>query len=160
MVSRTNEVRHALNTAAQQIRRRDGELGQTTAPLGAGVHVRVGDQVMAKRPGRHEHPRGDLGSYVRNGSRGVVIDVNPGDERPVTVEFEGLGQIAPSSSWLYDPTEHQGLDLAYALTSYAVQGATLPRSTSGITARARLGQLIAGMATTATPTRDSGRNLG
>ncbi len=78
-----------------------------------------------------------------NGPRGRVV--NAGDDS-LTVDFEVLGRIDIPRWFVEEHADRRGragvgLDYGYALTSYAVQGATLPASTSAVTAGARRREL-------------------
>ena len=54
------------------------------------------------------------------------------------MDSEGIGTIELPSAWI----ARGGADLAYCVTSYAVQGATQPASTSVIVAGATLPELV------------------
>jgi hypothetical protein len=77
---------------------------------------------------------------VRNGALGTITALHRGADRSddaVTVAFDGTGTINLPRSYLDQQTtgrrRHEaGLDHAYAVTSYAVQGATRAVSTSRI----------------------------
>lgn len=71
--------------------------------------------------------------HVINGSTGTVIRLDPQADI-IVVDFDGLGPIELPRSYF---AEHEpgsgkraGLELAYAVTSHGVQGATLEDSTS------------------------------
>src|SRR3546814_13539222 len=92
---------------------------------------------MAARPLHAPH---DPTAYVRNVATGTVTALHTardGKAKAIEVCFEGIGAIALPRHFL---EEHQGsgcridvgIDHAYALTSYAVQGATFDVSTSRI----------------------------
>ena len=90
-------------------------------------------------------PWGDRHAYVRNGALGTITAVHrdqlePGDDA-VTVEFDGIGSIDLPRTFF---DRHRaaggrpdvGIDHAYAVTSYAVQGSTRSVSTSRVDATA------------------------
>ena len=123
----------------------EGDVAAAGLVLGDGREFCVGDEVVARRPARELHPAGSPQSYVRNGSRGTVVAVDA-SVGSLTVDFESLGRIEVPGSYVEaHPDRHgrvaPGLDYGYALTSYAVQGATLPASSSAVTAGARRREL-------------------
>lgn len=124
LVERTNANRQVLNTLAQTLRHRAGELGEII-PIGAKAFA-VGDEVIAKEPSR-DLRNADSNEHVRNGSTGTVVRI---DADTVAVDFVDLGEISIPRQWAARPV---GIDLAYAMTSYAVQGATNEASTSVVT---------------------------
>src|SRR5690606_25363537 len=90
----------------------------------------LGDRVTARAPNRELHVVGNRRAYVRNGALGTVIALNQGDRREqdtITVDFDGIGTIDLPRSF-FDHHRNRGgrrevgIDHAYALTSYAVQG--------------------------------------
>jgi hypothetical protein len=143
MIDRRNRTRRILNAVAHRVLQAEGDVGDTGLRTSDGREFCVGDEVVARRPARDLHPPSAARSYVRNGSRGRVVNV--GDDS-LTVDFDVLGRI-DIPRWFVE--EHAdcrgrsgaGLDYGYALTSYAVQGATLPASTSAVTAGARRREL-------------------
>jgi len=124
LVERTNANRQVLNTLAQTLRHRAGELGEII-PIGAKAFA-VGDEVIAKEPNRKLRNT-ESNEHVRNGSIGTVVRI---DDEAIVVDFVDLGEISISRQWAARPA---GIDLAYAMTSYAVQGATNAASTSIVT---------------------------
>jgi conjugative relaxase-like TrwC/TraI family protein len=141
MVSRQNNDRRALNRLAHQLRRAAGELGGEEVTAVEDRRYSVGDRVIARVPNRRLHPPGRPDAYVRNGAVGTIAAVrkrrNPGLDH-ITVDFDGLGAIDLPRSFFdehdTDQRSHRrvGLDHAYAVTSYAVTGATHAVSTSRI----------------------------
>jgi hypothetical protein len=109
-------------------------IGQDVIKASGGRAFAVGDEVTARRGERSLFPPGEPHRYVRNGARGRVIAAT-NDE--IVVAFDDLGHV-PLPRSFFD--EHRGpggrtdvgLDHAYAVTSYAVQGATFETSTSHI----------------------------
>ena len=101
----------------------------------------------AKRwpPNRDLHVAGDRKAYVRIGALGTIVAVHPdrrdAAEDALTVDFDGIGRIdIPRSFFDHHRTPvgrpEVGIDHAYALTSYAVQGSTRDISTSRVDATA------------------------
>jgi len=124
LVERTNANRQVLNTLAQTLRHRAGELGDIVA-VGPKAFA-VGDEVIAKEPNK-ELQNADGTEQVLNGSAGVVLSI---EHEHLVVDFDDIGEISVPRAWAARPA---GLDLAYAMTSYSVQGATNDASTSIIT---------------------------
>ena len=97
----------------------------------------TGDHVIARAPDRHLHPAEDRSAYVRNGATGTITAIRhgatPADDTLV-VDFTGIATIDIPRTF-FDPSPDRpepGLDHAYAVTSWAVQSATNPVSTSRI----------------------------
>jgi hypothetical protein len=145
MVDRRNTTRQQLNRLAHLLRRVHGELGDQSLTASGDRTFAVGDRVTARAPSRALHVEGDRHAYVRNGALGTVVAVRPDvhDRRgdTITIDFDGIGRIDIPRSFF---DHHQargghadvGIDHAYALTSYAVQGATHDLSTSRVDATA------------------------
>jgi conjugative relaxase-like TrwC/TraI family protein len=143
MVDRRNDQRLVLNRLARVLRRQAAELGDTEITSAGGRRFAVGDEVVARMGDRNLHPVGRPANYVRNGTHGVVTAVHhaddPADDR-ITVAFQGLGEVALPRPFF---DEHRdvwgrldvGLDHAYAITSYAVEGLTFDESTSHVDPR-------------------------
>lgn len=140
MVDRRHHTRRVLNRLARQLRRAHGELGDIDHTTSDGRAFAVGDHVVARMAARHLHTSHDPAAYVRNGATGTITDLHPcvdGTTGAVEVCFDGIGTITLPHDFL---EEHVGpggrvdvgIDHAYALTSYAVQGATFEISTSRI----------------------------
>ncbi|MGZ7019239.1 MAG: hypothetical protein ACXVL8_18885 [Acidimicrobiia bacterium] len=141
MVDRRNTTRRQLNRFAHLLRRVNGDLGTNEiAPSGDRAFA-VGDRVTARAPNRDLHVTGDRRAYVRNGALGTIVAVHH-DRRErahdaLTVEFDGIGSIEVPRSFFdhhRTPTGRAevGIDHAYALTSYSVQGSTRDLSTSRV----------------------------
>ena len=142
IVDRRNTVRRQLNRLAHRLLQATGEISRDEIPASGDRRFSVGDRVIARAPDRDLHPPGQPDAYVRNGALGTVLALHPG-ARPaddtITVAFDGIGTIDVPRSYF---DEHRtpagrrrrdvGLDHAYAVTSYAVQGATRAVSTSRI----------------------------
>lgn len=145
MVDRRNSTRRELNRLAHLLRRVNGELGDEEIRASGGRAFAAGDRITARAPNRDLHVEGDRHAYVRNGAIGTVVAVhqdhraNLGDT--LTVAFDGIGLIEiPRSFFDLHRTSagrpEVGIDHAYALTSYAVQGSTHDISTSRVDATA------------------------
>jgi conjugative relaxase-like TrwC/TraI family protein len=141
IVDRRNTVRHQLNRLAHRLLQATGQISRDEIPASGDRRFSVGDRVIARTPDRDLHPPRQPDAYIRNGALGTVLALHPG-HRPaddtLTVAFDGIGTIDVPRSYF---DEHRtagrrqrdvGLDHAYAVTSYAVQGATRAISTSRI----------------------------
>ena len=106
------------------MRHRAGEIGEII-PVGAKAFA-IGDEVIAKEPNK-KLVNPETNEHVRNASSGVVVNM---DENVMVVDFADIGQISIPLEWAARPA---GIDLAYAMTSYSVQGATNDASTSIVT---------------------------
>jgi len=143
MIDRRNRTRRILNAVAHRVLQSEGDVAEVGLRTSDGREFCVGDEVVARRPARDLHPPGNARSYVRNGSRGKVVAA---DDDSLTVDFDVLGRIEIPLWFVEEHADRRGrsgagLDYGYALTSYAVQGATLPASTSAVTAGARRREL-------------------
>ncbi|MBL8778318.1 MAG: relaxase domain-containing protein [Acidimicrobiales bacterium] len=148
MVDRRNSTRLQLNRLAHVLRQANGELGDEEIRASGGRAFAAGDRITARAPNRDLHVEGDRRAYVRNGALGTVVAVHQDrrDRRDrsldtLTVEFDGIGPIEiPRSFFDLHRTPagrpEVGIDHAYALTSYAVQGSTRDVSTSRVDATA------------------------
>jgi ATP-dependent exoDNAse (exonuclease V) alpha subunit len=142
IVDRRNTVRRQLNRLTHRLLQATGHISCNEIPTSDDRRFSVGDRVIARTPNRHLHPPGQPDAYVRNGALGAIVALNPGahpSDGTITVAFDGIGTIDLPRSY-YD--QHRtpgrrrrreiGLDHAYAVTSYAVQGTTRAVSTSRI----------------------------
>jgi ATP-dependent exoDNAse (exonuclease V) alpha subunit len=145
MVDRRNSTRRQLNRLAHLLRRANGELGGETISASGDRTFAVGDRITARAPSRDLHVHGDRHAYVRNGALGTIVHVHSDQhERTsdrLTVDFDGIGPIdIPRSFFDKHRTSggrsEVGIDHAYALTSFAVQGSTREVSTSRVDATA------------------------
>jgi conjugative relaxase-like TrwC/TraI family protein len=143
MVDRRNDQRLVLNRLARALRRQAGELGEVEIAAAGGRRFAIGDEVVARMGDRHLHPSGLPANYVRNGTHGTITAVHPAadhDDDRISVSLAGLGQITLPRAFF---DEHRdvwgrldvGLDHAYAITSYAVEGLTYDESTSHVDPR-------------------------
>ena len=136
MVHGRNRERRILNTLAQQMLVDGGSVDPAQyVTLADGRRLCVGDEVVARHGDRTVHPAGDRAGWMRNGTTGVIASVRADGASPeldeIGVDTVG-GTIVCTRSTFDRP--NGGIDLAYAVTSYAVQGATNDVSTSAITA--------------------------
>lgn len=143
MIDRRNRTRRILNAVAHRVLQADGDVAPAGLVTADGREFCVGDEVVARRPARELHPDGEPGNYVRNGSRGRIVAA---DDGAITVAFDALGRVRVPASFVEAHADRRGriapgVDYGYALTSYAVQGATLPASSSAVTAGARRREL-------------------
>ena len=124
IIERRNDRRSVINHVMQTVRH---SRGHVQTPVAYGNHqFGIGDLVTARLNSTQHHVEGNKDLYVRNGSSGEIIAANPEN---VTVDFgEGLGHIAIDATNLRNGL----LDLAYSVTSYAVQGATMDYGTPSI----------------------------
>ena len=145
MVDRRNATRRQLNRLAHLLRQVNGELTGDLVPATGDRSFAVGDRITARAPNRDLHVEGDRHAYVRNGALGTITATHCDPERPerdsLTVDFDGIGTIhLPRSFFDLHRTRtgraEVGIDHAYALTSYAVQGSTHSVSTSRVDATA------------------------
>ncbi|MBV6509613.1 MAG: ATP-dependent RecD-like DNA helicase [Acidimicrobiales bacterium] len=141
MVDRRNSTRRQLNRLAHLLRRVNGELDGEAITASGNRAFAVGDRVTARAPNRELHVDGDRRAYVRNGALGTIVSVHHDrrstDDDTLTVNFDGIGRIdIPRSFFDHHRTPagrpEVGIDHAYALTSYAVQGSTRDVSTSRV----------------------------
>jgi conjugative relaxase-like TrwC/TraI family protein len=129
MVAEHHHERLQLNDRARALLLADGTLAGP-ALMVDGAQFQTGDEVIARLQDRRLRPAGGgRNSYVRNGTRGVVVDVVGLDSATpgLRVDFEGRGMV--DVPWTYlsaeiRPGVHGGLAHSYALTSYAAQGET------------------------------------
>ncbi|WCO69225.1 MobF family relaxase [Iamia majanohamensis] len=145
MVDRRNSTRRQLNRLAHLLRRVNGELDGEEVAASGDRSFAVGDRVTARAPNRDLHVDGDHRAYIRNGALGTIVAVHVNRRDPtrdrLTVDFHGIGDIdVPRSFFDHHRTPagrpEVGIDHAYALTSYAVQGSTRDISTSRVDATA------------------------
>ena len=140
MVDRRNTTRRQLNRLAHLLRRVHGEIGTDEIVASGDRRFSLGDRVTARAPNRDLHVAGHRRAYVRNGALGTVTAIDPGNDREgdtITVDFDGIGTIELPRAF-FDHHRNRGgrrevgIDHAYALTSYAVQGSTHDVSTSRV----------------------------
>jgi len=135
MVHGRNRQRRLLNQIAQAVLAADGTVDlEHAVTLSDGRRLCLGDDVIARHGDRSVHPDSDGSAWMRNGTTGRIIAVHrggvPADDR-VTVRTS-VGPIEVRRA-VFD-RRRGGLDLGYAVTSYAVQGSTRNASTSAVTA--------------------------
>jgi conjugative relaxase-like TrwC/TraI family protein len=140
MVDRRNHTRWQLNRLAHRLLQLTGEVGTDEIAAAHDRRFAVGDRVVARKGDRTVHPADRPHDYVRNGALGTITSVRPHRNHKrdvIRVAFDGIGEIDLPREFF---DEHRrpggrtdvGLDHAYAVTSYAVQGATFTESTSRI----------------------------
>jgi conjugative relaxase-like TrwC/TraI family protein len=142
MVDRRNTTRRQLNRLAHRLLQANGEVASEELAASGDRHFSVGDRVTARAANRNLHPDGQRKAYVRNGALGTIIAIHQdpdGQEDKLNVDFDGIGIVAvPRTFFDHHRTAggraEVGIDHAYALTSYAVQGSTRDLSTSRIDA--------------------------
>lgn len=139
MVDRRNHTRHALNRLAHRLLQAAGEIGVDEIQAADGRGFAVGDRVVARRGNRDLHVHGDRHAYVRNGATGTVVGLRHGGSKSqdrIAVAFDGVGTVTLPRTFFDEhcfprsARRDVGLDHAYAVTSYSVQGATHEASTS------------------------------
>ena len=145
MVDRRNSTRRQLNRLAHLLRQVNGEIHPDEIVASGDRRFSVGDRVTARAPNRDLHVDGDRTAYVRNGALGTVTAIHKHTRArradTITVDFDGIGIIElPRAFFDHHRTTsgrtEVGIDHAYALTSYAVQGSTRDVSTSRVDATA------------------------
>ncbi|MGI8756904.1 MAG: AAA family ATPase [Acidimicrobiales bacterium] len=143
MVDRRNSTRRQLNRLAHQLRHVNDEIGAEEIVASGERRFSAGDRITARAPNRTLHPASDRHAYVRNGALGTIVALQSHPEDPaqdgLLVDFDGIGTIElPRTFFDHHATpggrSEVGIDYAYALTSYAVQGSTRDVSTSRIDA--------------------------
>lgn len=143
LVERSNRRRRQLNRLARKLLQVHGELSTDELPASGRRAFSVGDEVIARRGNRHLHPEGEPTSYLRNGARGTVVGIERGkraDDDRLSICFADVGTIAVPRAFFDDHPGANGrvdagIDHAYAVTSYAVQGATFEESTGRVDER-------------------------
>lgn len=145
MVDRRNSTRRQLNRLAHLLLYVNGELGNQEMHASGDRSFAVGDRITARSPNRDLHVEGNRRAYVRNGALGTIVAVRQDhkdqNHDTLVVDFDGIGHIdIPRSFFDLHRTPagrpEVGIDHAYALTSYAVQGSTHHVSTSRVDATA------------------------
>ncbi len=140
MVDRRNRTRWQLNRLAHRLLQVTGDVGREEVLAARERRFSVGDRVVARIGDRGLYPPGRPADYVRNGATGTVLALRKhrNDTRDrIVVAFDRLGSIELPRSFFDEHTGQRGrmevgLDHAYAVTSYAVQGSTFAESTSRI----------------------------
>ncbi|MEW6470682.1 MAG: MobF family relaxase [Actinomycetota bacterium] len=121
MIAGPNRVRRALNARARRWLKAEGHLAGPVVVVDEREFC-IGDWVVTRRNARFlRNP--DTGAFVKNGSAGAVIALDP-KARTVTVEFTAEGRITLPAAYLDGGWVEHG----YARTTYGVQGATLTRA--------------------------------
>jgi conjugative relaxase-like TrwC/TraI family protein len=117
MLAGRNDVRRALNERARRALRDAGELRSGSLVV-HGAEFCVGDWVVARRNKTFDD--GVVRRSIRNGSVGTVVGLDETNSS-LTVEFDRGGRVT-LPFWYLD---ENGLDHAYARTTYGVQGKTM-----------------------------------
>ncbi len=117
MIAGPNSLRRALNDRARAVLKAEGHLHGDALVIG-GREFMVGDEVVARRNDRRLR-NVDTGEFVKNGSAGVVANLDRRAKR-ITVAFDHEGTITLPTAYLAAGR----LEHAYARTTYGVQGAT------------------------------------
>ncbi|MDP9335289.1 MAG: relaxase domain-containing protein, partial [Actinomycetota bacterium] len=129
MIAEHHRERRALNTRARIMLAAAGDL-RGPALVAAGYEFRVGDEVICRAAAKHLHPPGAPHRYLRNGTRGTVVGIQPAETSTragVVVAFEDRDPIHVPLEFLtreLRPGLVGGLTYSYALTSHAAQGQT------------------------------------
>ncbi|MEW6475343.1 MAG: MobF family relaxase [Actinomycetota bacterium] len=115
MIAGPNSMRRRLNARARALLKADGTLTGPALRIG-GAEFCTGDDVVARENNRRLHAPGRR-AFVKNGSRGIVTEVNP-DAHTVTVAFAKEGTIRLPTEYL----QRGKLEHAYAQTNFLAQG--------------------------------------
>jgi len=148
MLAETHRARRELNERAQLLLREANLIGGDGVRIGESIY-HTGDRVIARAQNRDLRSATDPDRWVRNGTRGTVIDIHT-DELggpSLVVDFDHRGPITVPHDWLVTevrPGVRGGLTPAYAMTTHAAQGDTFEASRSLVTDRSsRPGQYVA-----------------
>ncbi len=128
MISEHHQTRRELISRARTLLQSTGELHGPTLSA-AGQQFQAGDEIICRSPAHDLCPPHQPNLYLRNGTRGVVIEVRPEQDRypGLVIEFAHRGHILVPLSALQRevrPGTPGILTHSYALTSHAAQGAT------------------------------------
>jgi hypothetical protein len=135
MVHGRNRQRQMLNHLAQNLLAADGHVDLERSVVVSGDRrLAVGDEVIARHGDRRVHPRDNAQAWMRNGTTGRVVAVHHGDTPAGdTISIQTADGVIDCTRAVFD-RRRGGIDLGYAVTSYAVQGSTRSASTSAISA--------------------------
>ena len=102
--------------------------------------------MVAKHGDRSVFAGTDGAAWMRNGTTGQIsaVRVDPNDAALDEIDISTDAGTLTCSRGSFD-REQGGIDLAYAVTSYAVQGSTTNVSTSAITASTRRSEMYVDM---------------
>jgi conjugative relaxase-like TrwC/TraI family protein len=127
MMADHHTERRELNARARALLVGDGTLHGPVLEV-AGQSFQAGDEVVAMEQNRRLRPEGaGPGEFVRNGERGAVVEVRPGEHPEVVVDFERRGRVALGEDDLMRqirPGVVGTIAHAYAVTSHMAQGET------------------------------------
>jgi hypothetical protein len=121
MIAGPNSIRRALNDRARVLLKANGQLTGPAVRVG-GSEFCVGDEVIARRNDRRLRAAG-VRDFVKNGSIGTVTQIDE-QRGEIVVDFRREGAVCLPRHYIAGGY----LEHAYALTTYAVQGATLAAS--------------------------------
>jgi conjugative relaxase-like TrwC/TraI family protein len=107
MIARNNELRDQLNSAARELRKEQGALGEERDY--GGIQLAVGDRIICRR--------NDRTVDVDNGMRGTVRHL---DANTVTIDTDGGLTRELPAAYVQEHVEH-----AYSLTGHGMQGGTV-----------------------------------
>ena len=136
MVHGRNRERQILNSLAQHLLIAEGTVdSDRSVVLADGRRLCIGDEVVARHGDRSIHPTENRDAWMRNGTTGrvVVVRVEPLSPHRDEIDISTPDGLITCGRATFD-REDGGIDLGYAVTSYAVQGATNDVSTSAIAA--------------------------
>ena len=121
MIAGPNVLRRKLNTRARALLQADGAI--SGAPLSVnGAEFSVGDEIVTRENDRRLRSAGRR-SFVKNGSRGTVVEVDP-EGRTLLVDFTKEGRIRLPADYL----ERGKVEHAYAQTNFLAQGSDQRRT--------------------------------
>ena len=128
MITTRNDARRDLAERARTRLVATGALSGPSVDLN-GKPFQAGDAIVTRRNNRRLRDADDATWYVKNGSRGVVVEIDQttGD---VVVDFAGHGdalhRVRLPNGWAGASTgETAHVEYGYAVTDYGVQGRTL-----------------------------------
>jgi hypothetical protein len=135
MVHGRNRQRRLLNQLAQAILAADGTVDLHRAVATSdGRRLAVGDEVIARHGDRRIHPPQRPAAWMRNGTTGRIVAIHPGPTPAQDrIIIDTAGGLIDCGRPVFN-RRRGGIDHAYAVTSYAVQGSTRTASTSAVTA--------------------------
>ncbi len=126
MIATRNSVRAELNARARLLRRASGELDGPSLEAGQ-AEFAEGEYVVTRKNDRWLRSATDSGWYVKNGSRGTVVDVDA-ERGDLVVDFDGHRGATHRVRLPHRYVAAGHVEWAYAVTDYGVQGRTLERS--------------------------------
>jgi len=116
VVQTTNEALDGLNARAQALRVQDDQLGEREVALeGRPYGLRKGDKIVLRAASVHA----ELGA-VRNGTRGVLLDVDAGEQHATVRLSDGR-----QASWERGQLDAASARLGYVTHTFPAQGQTV-----------------------------------